>query len=506
MAAKVTKALTTGMKVLGGGNVPAYTLEHLSGSRKHPAGTFETIIIPYIELGRDGSAAVSYGDDMATVSRKHAAIERRGDDIVIKNLSSSNPTLVNGRPVKAEYFLNNGDEIQLSMEGPRLRFNRSATGTAKMGVTKRMNLVMQQAVRPYRAAVAGLAALIVVITGVGGTLTYYKVTDLVTENEELVVKTDSLVLAQDVAKREFEANLENMRKTNDEALAELTKTNSDLSGRLNNLSAQNKQLREEVSILATAPKDANAELVAAYEELKNHVYYLEVTRFEIIYPDGQKKDLQYGWSGTGFLTDDGRFVTARHCVQGWRFEPDGQILVLNTLEQAGAVFNIDFRFTSPTKQFTATYKDFVYNDKNDDLVDLSQYKDMGNGIARIAPMDRYDWAYIQTNETGGLKFDKDLSLNMKAATKVFALGFTQGYGSSSTTTEISPMLGEATVGQTGVTKDGNISVTSKGWGGGNSGGPVLTKRGDDYVVVGIVSWGPHIKGDIGFLVPMAEVK
>jgi S1-C subfamily serine protease len=121
-------------------------------------------------------------------------------------------------------------------------------------------------------------------------------------------------------------------------------------------------------------------------------------------------------------------------------------------------------------------------------------------------MDRYDWAYIQTNETGGLKFDKDLSLNMKAATKVFALGFTQGYGSSSTTTEISPMLGEATVGQTGVTKDGNISVTSKGWGGGNSGGPVLTKRGDDYVVVGIVSWGPHIKGDIGFLVPMAEVK
>jgi len=198
MAAKVTKALTTGMKVLGGGNVSAYTLEHLSNSKKHPAGSFETIIIPYIELGRDGSNAVNFGDDMATVSRKHAAIERKGDNVVIKNLSTSN-----GRPVKAEYFLNNGDEIQLSMEGPRLRFNRSATGTAKMGVTKRMNLVMQQAVRPYRAAVAGLAALIIVITGVGGTLTYYKVTDLVAENEELVVKTDSLVLAQDVAKREL---------------------------------------------------------------------------------------------------------------------------------------------------------------------------------------------------------------------------------------------------------------------------------------------------------------
>jgi len=144
-------------------------------------------------------------------------------------------------------------------------------------------------------------------------------------------------------------------------LIELTKTNADLSGKLNNLSAQNKQLREEVSVLATAPKDANAELVAAYDMLKEHVYFLEVTRFEMVHPDGRKQELEMSLSGTGFLTDDGRFITARHCVQFWRFEPSGDILVLNTLEQAGFVFNIDFRFTSSTKQFTASYKDFKYN-------------------------------------------------------------------------------------------------------------------------------------------------
>lgn len=504
MAAKVTKALTTGMKVLGGGNVPAYTLEHLSNSRKHPAGSFETIIIPYIELGRDGSNAVSFGDDMATVSRKHAAIERRGENIVIKNLSTSNPTLVNGRPVKAEYFLQNGDEIQLSLEGPRMRFNLSASGTAKMGVTRRMNLVMQQAVRPYRAAVAGLAAVIILVSSVGGFFTYREITGLAAKNQELVAKTDSLVLAQDVAKKEFESSIENMKKNNDEALNKLSKNNAALAGKLNNLAVQNQQLKEEVTVLAQAPPNSSDELVAAYDELKNHVYYLEVTKFELVYPDGTSEMIDYGWTGTGFMTNDGRFITARHCVQGWRFSTEENEIVLNSLEEAGVKFNIQFRCTSPTKQLNFTYKDFKVNDTQDEKVDLADYG--MDGMVKIAALDRYDWAYVQTSNTEGLKFDAPLSTTMKAATKVFALGFTEGFGGSSNSTQVSPMLGEATVGQSGLTADGNISVTSKGWGAGNSGGPVLTKTADGYKVVGIVSWGPHIKGDIGFLVPMAEVK
>jgi hypothetical protein len=40
----------------------------------------------------------------------------------ILNLSATNQTLVNGRPVLREWPLNNGDEIQLSADGPRLRF------------------------------------------------------------------------------------------------------------------------------------------------------------------------------------------------------------------------------------------------------------------------------------------------------------------------------------------------------------------------------------------------
>jgi hypothetical protein len=50
--AKETTAFKTGMTVLRGGNVPAYTLEYLTPGKRKKAGEFETIVIPYIELGR----------------------------------------------------------------------------------------------------------------------------------------------------------------------------------------------------------------------------------------------------------------------------------------------------------------------------------------------------------------------------------------------------------------------------------------------------------------------
>jgi S1-C subfamily serine protease len=107
-----------------------------------------------------------------------------------------------------------------------------------------------------------------------------------------------------------------------------------------------------------------------------------------------------------------------------------------------------------------------------------------------------------------LKFDAELSKNMKAGAKVFALGYTNGYGGSGNINEVSPLMGQATVSQSGLTKGGNISVSNKGWGGGNSGGPLFTKTADGYKVVGIVSWSPTAmgSGDLGYLIPISEIK
>ena len=61
-------------------------------------------------LGRGLSADVRIDD--ATVSRKHAVIVRRGDDVVILDDRSMNGVWVNGERIQ-ESVLKDGDEIRL---------------------------------------------------------------------------------------------------------------------------------------------------------------------------------------------------------------------------------------------------------------------------------------------------------------------------------------------------------------------------------------------------------
>ena len=63
-----------------------------------------------IHLGRGLSADVRIDD--ATVSRKHALLVRRGDDVVILDDRSMNGVWVNGERVR-EATLTDGDEITL---------------------------------------------------------------------------------------------------------------------------------------------------------------------------------------------------------------------------------------------------------------------------------------------------------------------------------------------------------------------------------------------------------
>ena len=69
-----------------------------------------------IHVGRGLSAEVRLDD--ATVSRKHAVIVRRGDDVVILDDRSMNGTWVNGERV-TEAPLHDGDAIALGRVGLR---------------------------------------------------------------------------------------------------------------------------------------------------------------------------------------------------------------------------------------------------------------------------------------------------------------------------------------------------------------------------------------------------
>jgi pSer/pThr/pTyr-binding forkhead associated (FHA) protein len=60
-----------------------------------------------LEVGRDDEVAIRVDEPL--VSRRHARLERRGDDWVLVDLGSTNFTRVNGERIRRERELQDGD-------------------------------------------------------------------------------------------------------------------------------------------------------------------------------------------------------------------------------------------------------------------------------------------------------------------------------------------------------------------------------------------------------------
>ena len=99
----------------GGKKYYILELEHKVSSKYHRAGECQEIIVDNITLGRDSHCQVRFDESFKTVSRRHAAIVREGDTWKLVQISQTNSTFLNGRPIKTEWYLQNGDEIQLSV-------------------------------------------------------------------------------------------------------------------------------------------------------------------------------------------------------------------------------------------------------------------------------------------------------------------------------------------------------------------------------------------------------
>ena len=81
-----------------------YILEHKTESLYHHVGESQKIIVDQVELGRDSACQVRFDESFETVSRRHAAIVKDGENWKIIPLSQTNSTIVNGQMSKSWYI------------------------------------------------------------------------------------------------------------------------------------------------------------------------------------------------------------------------------------------------------------------------------------------------------------------------------------------------------------------------------------------------------------------
>ena len=162
MAGSIGAGMTS---LFAGSQKRYYILEHRVSSKYHKMGEAQEIIVDQIELGRDSHCQVRFDESFDTVSRRHAAIIKEGERWKLVQLSQTNSTLLNGQKIQKEWYLQNGDEIQLAINGPKLGFiipsgNKATVGS--IGLSRRLSLFRQQALRPYKQAITTLACILCV--------------------------------------------------------------------------------------------------------------------------------------------------------------------------------------------------------------------------------------------------------------------------------------------------------------------------------------------------------
>ncbi len=485
----------SGMKsVFGNKGRRFYILEHKVSSKFHKAGESQRIIVDEIEIGRDPRCQVRFDESFATVSRRHAAIVRDGDNWKLVQLSKTNSTYLNGHKVDNEWYLQNGDEIQLSTNGPKLGFITPAgdKGLVKsIGMTARLSLFRQQALRPYKTAVSILAAALIIGCGVGA----FYLHELYKKNHE---QAELIAMNE---KRHADA-----MAVQDSLLTQATSEREKLTTEMSNLKSQfGKVSRQQRNIAVSAGKINNAAINACLPD----VFFLYPTTIDVTLPNGESGTLDCSnanapsWSGTGFLLENGTFVTARHVIEAWNYwlngnNADENLAQLNVIMNNGGKVRAHFiAISSSGKRLNLTSDQFSVNRSSDQVQrgEDGMKRSLGGG-------GNTDFAYARVGQSGGLKYNKTASTSLERGTKLTVLGFPLGLGANSPSS-IKPISSTATVGVDGLDR-GVILTSETNFEQGCSGGPALIMdENGNYSVIGIIS---AIAGrNTGFIVPISSV-
>ncbi len=554
------------LSMITGKDIPNYSLLFLDATLSRKRGEHETIFMPHIVLGRSSRCHVRYGDDQKTVSREHASITVDGSNFVINhNPSASNPTYVNGRAIGGAHHLQNGDEIQLSSNGPKMRFNASTLKTSTIGLTSRIGQAMSQAVKPYKTALWVMGLLLLGALGLAGYNMYQNAN---MKNELIALNLEKEKIDQEIELlvAKGEANSEEMERLkkekakiiyrtniirekapelvsstrNDDTVIESSKpVKPDETKPINNSTVCN----DEVELNKVLPKGDVALIILKRLEIKHSgssgsIGVSDFFKDKTNNPEAE--DRSGILSGTGFVTSNGKLITARHVVQPWRFyneNPDENVRnfwkQINAIEQADgtieAYFNVIFKdkteqITFRTGQITHDNDDLVKFDDSkkgkkdkkskedtkdikidifkDDKTQKFKTKSVPNET-KVAKESHSDWASLPFNASGNIILDAKKSETLLAGTKIYVLGFSHNIGAFDATRWTEPSYATSTVSNNS-TLNKAIAISGLTFGPGNSGGPAFICQDGEIICIGVAV--KSVGSSNGILVPVRQIR
>ena len=505
-------SIGAGMKSLfGNGGKEYYILEHKVSSKYHKRGEAQEIIIDEIELGRDAKCQVRFDESFPTVSRRHAAIIKEGDNWKLVQLSQVNSTYLNGHKIEKEWFLQNGDEIQLSTNGPKLGFIIPDGEKKKIGsipLTRRLSLFRKQALRPYKQALSILSCILLLAIG-GGTYA------LIKQSETIKFYSDTISQMKEKSAADSIRFIQLLSQADEERIRmerEIAIKNQEWEERI--------RRAEEEAIRRRIEAQGISALIQT-QNIEKDVYFLYTEKVCYVENGNETIIPNFGWSGTGFLLNDGRFVTARHCVEGWLYndpteDNEQNRYILAALNRPGAKIVAHLKAISSLSRnrLSFTSEQFTINRNLDRVISIGN-TDNGTSINwrfTYPAMEGWneemwatDWAYVRTSTSGDIQASSQLSRSLVIQQPLVILGFPVNLGVNDGPEQIQPIASEVKVSRGGLANNGCI-LHSSGTDHGNSGGPIFAIENNKLVVVGIVSRGDIRTQQHNWAIPICNIQ
>ena len=499
-----------------------YILEHKVTSKYHKAGEWQEIIVDNIELGRSDKCQVQFDESFKTVSGRHAAIVKDGDNWKLVQLSKTNSTLLNGQKVASEYYLHNGDEIQLSINGPKLGFiiptgAKSTVGT--IGLTRRLSLFRQQALKPYKTAITVLSiVLLLSVSGLTAKIIYdnHQIAKYKSEIAEQQRKADE---EREILRREAEEReriAEEERQKTAKALEESKRQQAEYEAQLAEMEKQREadqqviaNLKNNINNLKNKVATISGPVATELKQFEKDILFLYVSEVRVNgKPLKMRNGKNLGWTGTAFLCDDGKVVTAKHCVEGWLFDAGD---ILDILNSQSMELLLGYLFNPNSTNIEADIN--LYNANQEFSLKSTQFRTGPSGYYQASDGSKYiactkwgnDWAYAEVGKKGSIHRNGTAARNLKAGQKLSVMGFPHGVGGGDRPqSNITPMFSTCTVAHDKGLQGGVIEVSENGTAQGNSGGPVFATNNGKIEVVGLVSYGVGNQGKVGGMCSVSQ--